>query len=514
MKNNKAFTLVELIVVVTILALLWTIWFVSYSSYLTWIRDTNRIATLVSIHDSLTSYRTKGSLPLPEDSVDIKINWNVLASQWYVWENILDSVNFDKTWMDPKDDTYYSYYLTENRTHFQIMWFLEDEENLEVWSKNSLIVTNFEEGAIDYSDRFPTVRWAKLGILTDNSNTPIQELINITSAWKIELDTTNSWTIYSMHIDDARTYTFTWNLLVDKIETLSQPWIYGPPKECPIWFIPVWWDAGFNQEWFCVAKYEMTYEDADSADSIMGYPYNSSEYDVSKKLVSMVWKYPVANVLQTEAVDSCKDLWVWYHLIMNKEWMTIARQVELEPENWSSLEVWNWFLYNWISGDRTKWCDAKWWNTETRDYGTKTWPANNSCDERRSLSLFNWQEVWDMSWNLHEWVNWADTLDWTNLEIHWQACSNTADGWVDWISAAPDGCVFDNDYSKESYWALLELGVDNGGWMLRGYADSTKVMRRWFAADAYDATSIYCLHLNYDITDSGTHVGFRCAYSE
>jgi prepilin-type N-terminal cleavage/methylation domain-containing protein len=50
-KQNKAFTLVELIVVVTILAILATIGFVSYSSYLTGVRDTNRLAQLVSIHD-------------------------------------------------------------------------------------------------------------------------------------------------------------------------------------------------------------------------------------------------------------------------------------------------------------------------------------------------------------------------------------------------------------------------------------------------------------------------------
>jgi prepilin-type N-terminal cleavage/methylation domain-containing protein len=49
--GRKAFTLVELIVVVTILAILATIGFVSYSSYLTGVRDTNRLAQLVSIHD-------------------------------------------------------------------------------------------------------------------------------------------------------------------------------------------------------------------------------------------------------------------------------------------------------------------------------------------------------------------------------------------------------------------------------------------------------------------------------
>ena len=70
----RAFTLVELIVVVTILAILATIGFVSYSSYLTGVRDTNRLAQLVSVHDGLELYRTKNDLPLPDDNIEVKVN--------------------------------------------------------------------------------------------------------------------------------------------------------------------------------------------------------------------------------------------------------------------------------------------------------------------------------------------------------------------------------------------------------------------------------------------------------
>ena len=72
-RASLGFTLVELIVVVTILAILATIGFVSYSSYLTGVRDTNRLAQLVSIHDGLELYRTKKDLPLPDESVDVII---------------------------------------------------------------------------------------------------------------------------------------------------------------------------------------------------------------------------------------------------------------------------------------------------------------------------------------------------------------------------------------------------------------------------------------------------------
>jgi prepilin-type N-terminal cleavage/methylation domain-containing protein len=78
---SLGFTLVELIVVVTILAILATIGFVSYSSYLTGVRDTNRLAQLVSIHDGLELYRTRNDLPLPDDNVEVRANGTTIAYQ-------------------------------------------------------------------------------------------------------------------------------------------------------------------------------------------------------------------------------------------------------------------------------------------------------------------------------------------------------------------------------------------------------------------------------------------------
>ena len=128
---NLAFTLVELIVVVTILAILATIWFVSYSSYLTWVRDTNRLSQLVSIHDWLELYRTKKDLPIPDDNIRVEVNSNLIAYQWTVWTNTLETIDFTKWWKDPKDNTYFSYYLTQDRKYFQLLAFLEEEENLQ-----------------------------------------------------------------------------------------------------------------------------------------------------------------------------------------------------------------------------------------------------------------------------------------------------------------------------------------------------------------------------------------------
>ena len=186
-KKRQAFTLVELIVVVTILAILSTIGFVSYSSYLTWVRDTNRTSNLKAIFDGMEMYRANYSLPLPDSRIDIKSNWTIVAYQWYAWANVLESIEFSNNWKDPKDDIYYSYYLTKDKKYFQLMWFLEEEDNLPiVWILDK---TN----ALDYSIRYPVTFGHKLGIITDMNNKPLQEMSEIISSWSIDIS--NIWDI-------------------------------------------------------------------------------------------------------------------------------------------------------------------------------------------------------------------------------------------------------------------------------------------------------------------------------
>ena len=176
--KEKAFTLVELIVVVTILAILATIGFVSYSSYLTWVRDTNRIAQMTSLSDWLNLYSTANDLPIPEANVEVSVNGELIAYQWYSGANILETINFTKWGLDPKDNTYFSYYLTRDRRYFQLMWFLEESADLTTKSpslrlREGLGVSSVN--AVNFQDRIPTVSGDKLWILTDINNNPAQD---------------------------------------------------------------------------------------------------------------------------------------------------------------------------------------------------------------------------------------------------------------------------------------------------------------------------------------------------
>lgn len=176
MKNvKKWFTLVELIVVVSILAILATIGFVSYSSYLIGVRDTNRTTQITSIYNWLDLYKIKKDIPLPEDSINIETASWTIAYQWYMGKSNLEMIEYSKEWKDPKDDTYFTYFLTEDRKYFQLMAFLEDEESLSTATVLKNIVPQ-TYAAIDYTNRFPVVVGKKLGILVDEDNNPVQEV--------------------------------------------------------------------------------------------------------------------------------------------------------------------------------------------------------------------------------------------------------------------------------------------------------------------------------------------------
>jgi len=177
-KKCKWFSFVELMVVVTILAILSVIWFTSYTSYMWWVRDANRQGALEKIRSGLQAYSVDTTLPLPADYVEI-YDWSTLLwYQWYLGKEVLRLISFEKWWKDPLDNTYYSYFVSKGRNHFQLLWFLEKKPTNDTSYFWFPIFKNVH--AVNYSGRFPISTGAKLWILVGTAwekNTPIQEII-------------------------------------------------------------------------------------------------------------------------------------------------------------------------------------------------------------------------------------------------------------------------------------------------------------------------------------------------
>ena len=84
---NKAFTLVELMVVITILGILSTVWFISFMWYTETSRDSVRIANLSDLQKSLELRKTHaGEFPEPDNSYSVKYLWKEVWKQGTIWD--------------------------------------------------------------------------------------------------------------------------------------------------------------------------------------------------------------------------------------------------------------------------------------------------------------------------------------------------------------------------------------------------------------------------------------------
>lgn len=388
LKNNlKAFTLVELIVVITVLAVLSTIWFVSYSSYLVWVRDTNRIANIKSMSDWLELYKTKGNLPTPEDNVEVRVNGTQIAWQWYVWADTLESIEFSNWWKDPKDDTYYSYYLTTDKKYFQLMAFLESSENLQTYSP----ILNRAAAVVDYSDRYPTVYWKKMWIITDSSNTPLQEVASVVSAWYLDIDgdTSDSWGTYNLHFSDSYELSWTWSELfsispdascnrIKEIRWRSTDGIYSIN---PIWTwsINVYCDMTTDWGWWTMVARSV----ASSADD---FGWNESLWSASIDTAAYSMWNDSDNINFTEVMAATYTSWK----VIDTAYTLTVDSDDLVDNWWSSVDATSTNQVAWTTSPTSDF--NKWWKFTNI---TWYWFSDNTTD--KSLDS-DWFTAWVFSW--------------------------------------------------------------------------------------------------------------------
>ena len=215
----RAFTLVELIVVITILAILWTIGFISLQWFSRDARDSARISDLKSIEKWFEILLTTDqSLPQPEDYVEITASWTTISYQWYAWLKVMWTARVFWDWKDPLDDTYYTYVTDTGFRNYQLMWFLENWDQISLY-KNILNKTQ----AIDYSNRYPIVKWKPLWIIVDSIT---KEPLQVTWAW---IDIVNTVNEYEVYLNKNYSVTWSWNALFSKIYNWSK--IYLNNKE-------------------------------------------------------------------------------------------------------------------------------------------------------------------------------------------------------------------------------------------------------------------------------------------
>lgn len=133
--SNKAFTLVELIVVITIIAILWTIAFISLQWYSQNARDWVRVSDMKNISKWLAIFFAKSwYYPLPENFSTITASWTIIRYQWLAWKNTLNTVWLTNivqwSWRDPVSGEYYTYIIDGNKSQYNIIWYFENSSVL------------------------------------------------------------------------------------------------------------------------------------------------------------------------------------------------------------------------------------------------------------------------------------------------------------------------------------------------------------------------------------------------
>lgn len=293
---------------------------------------------------------------------------------------------------------------------------------------------------------------------------------------------------------------------------------------CPEGFIPVPHNTsvGTTKD-FCVMKYEAKAFntgtqtiDSDGCNEPSCSTIGWGVYDHSP--VSLPNGHPWRMISLTNADGACHKLnqpagTNKFDLISNKEWMTIARNAENESSNWTTsvgygLMARGWSAYSTENGDT-------WSNQAVAPFTGSNCKFNIGADQcgqsgsliyRRTLLLSNGEEIWDLSGNLAEWVDWNTT---TNIGSHLgpSTCHNS---WVDFTSVINDQCygfaLLQNDLlpstsNGSSREGLGQFSGGQGGAATRGGS--------W---DSGSFAGAYTLNLGNLNGLSTMDIGFRCVY--
>jgi hypothetical protein len=241
------------------------------------------------MNDALILYSTKKDLPIPDGKVNVNASWTILAYQWDIWKNVLETIEYTESWLDPKYKEYFSYYLTKNKKYFQLMAFLEEpSDDIVAWTS-----------AEDYSDRYPFVKWKKLWILTDDNNQPIHKLSTIKSwdwnTWSWYLDLKNVWTnVFKAIISNEEIISWSWNTLaitnlkasckrIKQVKGSSDDWTYSLDPEADWTYVEK--ECEMTTEG---GGWEYLWDNGDSITSVTSswnvlYINSSKDYDIKEK---------------------------------------------------------------------------------------------------------------------------------------------------------------------------------------------------------------------------------------
>jgi formylglycine-generating enzyme required for sulfatase activity len=279
-------------------------------------------------------------------------------------------------------------------------------------------------------------------------------------------------------------------------------------SDCPQGYVPVPGNTLYGTSSFCVMKYEAkvdetgdgigdTNTDCNYSSTIFSWKNNASTCSYTennREIVSTAEGYPLAYISQSQSKAACASIGEGYHLITNEEWMTIVRNIERQPENWTGGQIGSGVIKRGSVGD----CEGCYDSSDSRtdpDFGT-------GRDETAKLVLSNGSSIWDLSGNMWEWVD-------TKIQLKYEPQPS---GDIYWF----EGEITDYGIKgRKAYTPLnLDYNIDHGiGYMKSIYNSGTSQRAFRRGGDWGDGTLAgpFAVSLDNYSGDPRNDSGFRCS---
>lgn len=258
-------------------------------------------------------------------------------------------------------------------------------------------------------------------------------------------------------------------------------------KVCPEGFIEVLGNGSLGTHDFCVMKYEAKNVGGKAASIPSGIPWG---------MVDAVSAQQHCESIISEGYDG------EFTLISNPEWMTISRDIEQNPQNWSGGSVGSGHIPRGHS-DGTPVDPIGIMNSSDFYSGTNNNASElpgNGWEQKRTHILSNDSIIWDFSGNSYEWVDWNPddqgfTLGPQDEKFPWKE-----------LLENPTGSLALDDYKpiNDSYNSTNSFGKwlgGSGGATLRGGT-----------SDVDEEAGVFNLLLAVNSSSTSVHFGFRCVY--
>jgi len=256
---------------------------------------------------------------------------------------------------------------------------------------------------------------------------------------------------------------------------------------CPTGYIKVPGNILYQTKDFCVMKYEAKTGSATVA------------------ATTQATGFPQVNINQTNAATACSLNGAGYGLITNAEWMTIARNIEVQSSNWSNNTISN---ANSLNRGHSDSSPASALVASTNDLeGCNGYTDGRSCTNqwhanKRTHTLSNGEIIWDISGNVWEWT--SDTIQGQNKPNNssgafwqqWTAINNF--GTLSYDLTRPSNTSWNSSQNMGQYYAGTVTGTTTVAFLRGG---------RW-----YDTTvaGVFALSLLNAPSLTDDSVGFRC----